>query len=81
VQVGDAVALEHAGVLELDVLWSEIVEEPAPLAEEHGNEMDLELVQQAAASASCAVAAPWTSTFRSPAARLASVIAMVTSLT
>lgn len=63
------------GALQLDVLGTALVEETAPLAEEHRDEMDLELVEDAAASASCAIPTPWTSTFLSPAARLASVIA------
>jgi hypothetical protein len=35
VHVGDTVPLEDPGALELDVLGSEVVEETAPLAEEH----------------------------------------------
>ena len=41
------------------------------MAEKHRDEMDLELVEDVG-GASCAVPAPWTSTFLSPAARLAS---------
>jgi len=44
--VGDTVLpLEDPGALQLDVLGSEVVEEAAPLAEEHWDEMDLELVE------------------------------------
>ena len=35
------------GALRLDVLGTELVEETAPLAEEHRNEMDHELVEDA----------------------------------
>ena len=80
-QVGDTgLPLEDPGALQLEVLGTEVVEEPAPLAEEHRDEMDLELVETPAASASCAVPAPWTSTSLSPAACLAPVIAVLTSL-
>jgi hypothetical protein len=45
VHVGNTgVALEDPGALELDVLGAEVVEEAAPLAEEHRDEMDLEFV-------------------------------------
>src|SRR5207247_5766842 len=47
VQMGHTVPLEDPGALELDVLGSEVVEETAPLAEEHRDEMDLELVEDA----------------------------------
>ena len=47
VHMGDTVSLEDAGALELDVLGIEVVEEAAPLAEEHRDEMDLELVEHA----------------------------------
>jgi hypothetical protein len=46
VRVGDTVPFEDAGALELDVLGSEVVEETAPLAEDHGDETDLELVEE-----------------------------------
>ncbi len=36
-----------AGALELDLLGIEVVEEAAALAEEHRNDMDLELVEDA----------------------------------
>jgi hypothetical protein len=44
VHVGDPVALEDPGALELDLLGSEVVEQPTALAEQHRDEMDLELV-------------------------------------
>ena len=48
VHVGDAaLPLEDPGALQLDVLGIEVVEETAPLAEEHRDEMDLELVEDA----------------------------------
>ncbi len=45
--VRDAVPLEDPGALELDVLGAEVVEAPASLAEQHRDEMDLELVEDA----------------------------------
>jgi hypothetical protein len=46
--VGDpALAIEDPSALQLDVLRIEVVEETAPLAEEHRYEMDLELVEDA----------------------------------
>ena len=58
--VGDTVLpLEDPGELQLDVLGSEVVEEAAPLAEEHRDEMDLELVEDAGSERElCAVPAP-----------------------
>ena len=46
--VGDAaLALEDAGALELDLLGGEAVEEAAPLAEQHRDDVELELVEDA----------------------------------
>ena len=45
--VGDTVPLEDPGALELDVLGTEVVEETAALADEHRDDMQLELVQDA----------------------------------
>ncbi len=39
-------ASRDPGALELDVLETEVVEETAPLAEEHRDEVDLHLVEQ-----------------------------------
>jgi hypothetical protein len=48
VHVGDTVLpLEDPGALQLDVLGSEVVEEAAPSAEEHRDEIDLKLVKDA----------------------------------
>src|SRR4051794_15324123 len=44
---GTGLALERADALELDLLRSEVVEETAALAEEHRDEMDLDLVEHA----------------------------------
>ena len=38
--------LYHAGALQVNVLVAEIVEQPLSLAEQHGDEVDLELVQE-----------------------------------
>ena len=45
--MGGAVALEDAGALQLDLLGIEVVEEATPLAEEHRDDMELELVEHA----------------------------------
>jgi hypothetical protein len=47
------------------VLGTEVVEATAPLAEEHRDEMDLELVEDAGSERELRVPAPWTSTSRS----------------
>jgi hypothetical protein len=48
VQVGDAgLPLQDPGALQLDVLGAEALEQTAPLAKEHRDEMELELVQDA----------------------------------
>src|SRR5215218_7302158 len=48
VHVGDAaLPLEDPGALQLDLLGSEALEQTAPLAEEHRDEMDFELVEDA----------------------------------
>jgi hypothetical protein len=46
VHVGDTVPFEDPGVL-LDLLGTEVVEQTTSLAEEHGYDMELELVEQA----------------------------------
>ena len=47
-EVGDAaVAFEDAGALQLDLLASMCVEEAAPLPEEHRDDVQLELVEEA----------------------------------
>ena len=46
--VGDAaLPLEDPGALQLDLLGSEALEQTAPLAEEHRDDMELELVEDA----------------------------------
>jgi hypothetical protein len=48
VQVGDTgLPVEDAGALQLDLLGGEALEQPAPLAEEHRDHMELELVEDA----------------------------------
>src|SRR5215217_5362450 len=48
VHVGDpALSLEDPGALELDLLGSKALEQPTPLAEEHRDDMELELVEDA----------------------------------
>jgi hypothetical protein len=81
VQVGDTVPLERPGALELDVLGTEVVEETAALAEEHRDEMDLELVEDAAGERELCRPGAVDKHVLSPAARLASVIAVPTSFT
>ena len=79
--VGDTVPLEDPGELQLDLLGGEIVEETAPLAEEHRDEMDLELVEEAGSERELRGCGAVDRTFLWPAARLASVIAVVMSST
>jgi hypothetical protein len=48
VHVGDApLTLEDPGALQLDLLGSEAVEQAAPLAEEHRDDVELEFVEEA----------------------------------
>ena len=82
VQMGDAcVSLEDPSALQLDLLGSKAFEQASALAEEHRNDVEFDSSRTPAASANCAVPAPWTSTFLSPAASLARVIAVLTSFT
>ena len=46
-EVGDAVAFEHTGALQLDLARVHVVEEAAPLPEEDGDHVQLELVEEA----------------------------------
>ena len=81
-QVGDtALALEDPRALQLDLRSGQAVEQAAPLAEEHRETWSSSSSSTPAASASRAIPAPWTSTFLSPAASVARVIAVVTSST
>jgi hypothetical protein len=69
---GDSVlALEDPSTLELDLLGSECLEQTAPPAEEHRDDMELELVEDAGGKRELPVPAAGTSTFLSPAASLA----------
>lgn len=82
VHVGHAVLpLEDPGALQLDLLGSEALEQTAPLAEEHRDDVEFELVEDAGGKCEPCVPAPWTRTFLSPAPSLARVIAVVTSST
>ena len=67
--------------MQLDLFRSEALEQTAPMAEEHRDDVQLELVEGASRKASRAIPAPWTSTFLSPAASLALVIAVSMSFT
>ena len=79
-RVGDtALPLEDPGALQLDVLGSEVVEEAAPLAEEHRDEMDLELVEDAGSERELRGCGAVDQHVLVAAARLASVIAVLTS--
>jgi hypothetical protein len=50
VDVGHTVPLEYPGAFKLDLFGTEMVEQTTPLAEEHGDEMEFELVQKASSS-------------------------------
>lgn len=47
VHVGDAIPLEDAGALEFDLPGTQVVEQTTPLAEEHGDDIEFELVEKA----------------------------------
>ena len=79
--VGDTVPLEDPGALQLDVLGSEVVEETAPLAEEHRDEMDLELIEEAGSERELRNCSAVDQDVLVARTRLASVIAVVTSST
>ncbi len=75
-------ALQDPGALQLDVLGTEVVEETAPLAEEHtGMRWTRFSSRTPAASASCSATTPWTSTWLSLGTSLARVIAVLTTAT
>ena len=82
-QVGDAaLALEHAGALQLVGRRAEVLEQPDAVAQQHGDQVDLELVEQAgSAGARWVMLEPCTMTFLSPAACFASRTAASRSLT
>lgn len=80
-QVLHAWPARGTGEFQLDVLRRHVLEQPAPLPEQHRNQMDVQLVQRTGASASRVVTAPCTSTSLSPAASFALCTASVTSLT
>jgi len=72
VHVSDTVLpLEDPGALQLDLLGSEALGQTAPLAEEHRDDMELDLVEDAGRKCELRGPAPWTTTFLSPAASLA----------
>ena len=56
--MGDtALALQYPGAFELDVLGSEVVEQPSPLAEEHRDDVELDLIKDAGSERTLAAAA------------------------
>ena len=77
-----AFALEHSDPVERSLLDAEMFEEPPPFTDQDQNEVDLEFVQEPLVMARWTMTpAPWTSTFLSPAACLASQTAASRSLT
>ena len=79
--VGGTGPFEDPGALQLDVLGTEVVEETAALAEEHLDEVDLDLVEEASTECEPRGCGAGTSTFLSPAACLAWIIAVSISVT
>jgi hypothetical protein len=60
VHVRDAILpLADAGALELDVLWTALLQEAALLADEDPNEMELELVEDAGGTPRRLPHRPW----------------------
>src|SRR4051812_29199865 len=45
-EVGDAWGLDHPGAFQLPMIGAEDLEHPHPVAQEHGYEVDLQLVEQ-----------------------------------
>jgi hypothetical protein len=74
-------ALEDSGALELDLLGTESLEQAAPLAEEHRDDVELDLVEDAGCERQLRDSGAVDRTFLSPAASLARAIAVVTSST
>ena len=70
-EVRDAGRVDDPRELELDVVGAEVVEQPPALAEQHGDHVELDLVEHAGAERLCAASAPCIITSRSPAAALA----------
>ena len=65
--------IDHLSGFEPDVLTAEVLEQPGAAAEQHGHEVDLDLLGQSALMYCCPISAPpMMCTFLSPAAALAS---------
>ncbi len=78
--VGDAaLPLKDSGALQLDLLGSEALEQSAPLAEEHRDNMELELVEDAGGKCQLRDCGAVDQDVLVAAASLARVIAVVTS--
>ena len=70
--MGDtALPFEDPGALQLDELGTEALEQTAPLAEQHRDDVELDLVEDAGGECELRGSPPWTSTFFSLAAPLA----------
>ena len=80
--VGDtALALEDPGALQLDLLGSKVLEQTASLAEEHRDDMELELVEDAGGKSELGDSGPVDEHVLVARGLLGSVIAVVTSST
>ena len=77
-QVGDAGGVDDAGQLELDVAPARCCEQRPPLAQEHRDQVDLELVEHARAQARLREVGAVDEHVASPAASLAWRIALST---
>jgi hypothetical protein len=74
-QVSDARSVDDARQLELG---ADVLEQPSPLTQEDGDEVDLQFVEHPARRQDCASSAPWTRRFASPDACVAWRIALST---
>lgn len=79
-KVGDAAfSFENSDALQFALFDAEVLEQAAALAEQDGDQVDLEFVEDPCGEGALRVPAPWTSTFLSPAVCLASRMAASTS--
>lgn len=79
--VDATVSFENSDPLQLALLDAEVFKQASSIAEQDRHQVDLELVEDPEVRARWAMLAPWTSTFLSPAACLASRTAASRSLT
>ena len=76
--MGDAGSVDDTRGFEVDVVGPEVVEQPDAGAEQDGDEVDLDLVEEAGPQALLGTAAPMRPTSLSPATALACAMALST---